>query len=113
MLFINWLQQIHHLIKKQTRNPARRDLRRRRFQNRPLIAAEALEDHTLLSSITVTALTDGTLASLAGDGQISLREAIEAANTNTSVDGSTAVSGADTIVFDAGPGRGDHHTERK
>src|SRR5262249_44500061 len=34
-----------------------------------------------------------------GDGQISLREAIQAANTDTSVDGSVAGSGADTIVF--------------
>jgi len=35
-----------------------------------------------------------------GDGQISLREAIEAANTNQSVDGSTAGQpGNDAIVF--------------
>ncbi|MCA8945785.1 MAG: cadherin-like domain-containing protein [Planctomycetes bacterium] len=51
------------------------------------------------ATITVTDLNDDTLANLAGDSQISLREAIEAANTDTSVDGSTAGSGADVIVF--------------
>ena len=43
------------------------------------------------------------------DGEISLREAIHAANTDASVDGSTAGSGADTIefaptLFNGGPG---------
>jgi len=54
------------------------------------------------ATITVTDLNDDTLANLAGDGQISLREAIEAANSDTSIDGSTAGSGADVIVFATG-----------
>ena len=45
--------------------------------------------------IVVTSLADNTIA----DGQITLREAIQAANTDTSVDGSAAGSGADDIVF--------------
>ncbi len=61
---------------------------------------EPLEDRRVLATIMVTSLTDGTLANLAGDGQISLREAIEAANTDTQVDGSTMGDGADTIIFD-------------
>ena len=52
------------------------------------------------ATITVTSLADNT----ALDGQVTLREAIVAANTNTSVDGSAAGSGADEIVFATGPG---------
>ena len=46
--------------------------------------AEQLEDRTLLSTITVTSSEDNEDT----DGLITLREAIRAANTNTSVDGS-------------------------
>lgn len=64
-------------------------------------SAEVLEARQLLSSITVTSMLDNLTAS---DGQITLREALLAANTNTSVDGSVAgESGVqDRIVF-AGP----------
>lgn len=48
--------------------------------------------------ITVTSAADN----LTVDGQVTLREAIQAANTNLRVDGSTAGSGADTIQFAAG-----------
>lgn len=68
-------------------------------------AAEVLEARQLLSSITVTSLLDNTTG---GDGQITLREALIAANTNSSVDGSVAgESGVqDRIVFaDALAGR--------
>jgi CSLREA domain-containing protein len=50
------------------------------------------------ATITVTSLADNATV----DGQVTLREAIQAANTDTSVDGSTAGSGADTIVFAPG-----------
>lgn len=59
---------------------------------------ERLEDRSLLSAIVVTSLADNTT----GDGQVTLREAIQAANTDTAVDGSTAGSGADEITFAAG-----------
>ena len=55
-----------------------------------LAAAHAAE-------ITVTSSADNTTV----DGQVTLREAVQAANTDISVDGSTAGSGDDTIVFDA------------
>ncbi len=48
--------------------------------------------------ITVTSAADN----LTVNGQVTLREAIQAANTNLRVDGSTAGSGADTIQFAAG-----------
>ncbi|MEM7245979.1 MAG: choice-of-anchor Q domain-containing protein [Acidobacteriota bacterium] len=50
------------------------------------------------ATITVTTTTD----SLAVDGQCSLREAIQAANTDTAVDSCGSGSGADTILLDAG-----------
>jgi len=46
--------------------------------------------------ITVTTLDDNTTV----DGQVSLREAIQAANTDTGIDGSAAGIGPDTIRFD-------------
>ena len=59
--------------------------------------AEELEDRTLLSAIWVTSTADN----MDVDGQVTLREAIEAANTDSSIDGSEAGSGADEIRFDA------------
>lgn len=52
----------------------------------------------MLAVITVT----GTGTTALNDGIVSLEEAIAAANTDTSVDGSTAGSGADVIEFAAG-----------
>ncbi|WEK32362.1 MAG: Ig-like domain-containing protein [Candidatus Pseudomonas phytovorans] len=51
---------------------------------------------TSLATITVT---DTDASSLAVNGKVSLAEAIQAANTNASVDGSAAGSGSDIIVF--------------
>ena len=48
---------------------------------------EKLEDRTVPALITVTSVADNT----AGDGQVTLREAIQAANTDASVDGSGCV----------------------
>jgi CSLREA domain-containing protein len=66
----------------------RHKLRRHPSNWQPLstIPAECLEERILLSTITVTTLADN----LTSDGQVTLREAIKAANTDTSVDGSTA-----------------------
>ncbi len=57
---------------------------------------EPLEDRRLLAAITVNSLADN----LVVDGMVTLREAIQAANTDASVDDSVAGSGADTIDFD-------------
>jgi hypothetical protein len=57
-----------------------------------------LEERRLLATITVTSLADNSLV----NGQVTLREAIRAAELNISVDGSTAGSGADTIQFAPG-----------
>ncbi|PYC20265.1 pyrrolo-quinoline quinone [Pseudomonas mosselii] len=51
---------------------------------------------TSLATITVTSAD---ASAITGDGQVSLAEAIQAANNDTSVDGSAAGSGNDIIVF--------------
>lgn len=61
------------------------------------VAAEFLEYRLLPAQITVTSLADNTVQ----DGEVTLREAIDAANRDASVDGSEAGSGADEIVFSA------------
>ena len=57
-------------------------------------AAERLEPRSLPTVLTVTSLVD----TIADDGQVTLREALQAANTDTTVDGVRG-SGADTIQF--------------
>lgn len=67
-----------------------------RSRFRPRI--ESLESRRLLAVLTVTSAAD----SIAPDGSLTLREAVLAANTNASVDGSTAGDpGADVIEFAA------------
>jgi hypothetical protein len=61
------------------------------------VAAEFLEYRLLPAQITVTSLLDNTIQ----DGAVTLREAIEAANSDASVDGSESGSGVDEIVFSA------------
>ncbi len=66
------------------------------------VPAECLEERILLSTITVTGLAD-TLNAGAGNG-VTLRDAIEAANTDASVDGSVAGEAGvqNQIVFSPG-----------
>ncbi len=78
--------------------------RRPKFRRRPsswnlqsTIPAECLEERVLLSTITVTSLAD-TLNAGAGNG-VTLRDAIQAANTDASVDGSAAgVAGVQNVI---------------
>ena len=57
---------------------------------------EPLEQRILFANIVVTDLGDNTAA----DGKVTLREAIQAAETDAYVDGSAAGSGTDVITFD-------------
>src|SRR6516162_3976794 len=86
----------HHT--EMTHRADRRGQRRRR---RPEI--EALEERSLLATITVT----GTGDTIARDGVVTLREAITAANTNADPSGDTTPGdpGMDTIAFNI-PGAG-------
>jgi hypothetical protein len=58
---------------------------------------EPLERRDMLATITITSLADN----LNVDGQITLREAIRAAELDISVDGSVAGNGADVVQFAA------------
>ncbi len=62
---------------------------------------ELLETRVLPAVITVTTAADSDLT--ATDGKVSLREAIHAANTNVSVDGSTAGSATEVDVIQFSP----------
>ena len=66
-------------------------------QSAPL-SFERLEDRTLMATLTVNSLADNVIG---GNGLLTLREAINAAINDTTIDGQTG-SGADTIVFQAG-----------
>jgi len=81
-------------LKRSTSGRSRRRVRQVRN-------AEFLETRVMPAVITVTSLTDA--ATTVEDGLVTLREALEAANTNTSVDGSVAGSATETdvIVFDS------------
>lgn len=61
------------------------------------LPVEQLEQRVLLSAILVNSLEDNTTA---GDGLVTLREAINAANNDTTTDLGDTGSGADTITFD-------------
>ncbi len=63
-------------------------------------ATQSLESRVLPAVIVVTSLADDNVV----DGSVTLREAIQAANLNISVDGSNAGDGADKIVFAPGLG---------
>ena len=84
-------------IRHQRKNVVARDSRKLRL--------ETLEDRRMLATMVVTELGDGSLASLAGDGQLSLREAVAAINTGAPVDGVGPASGQfglnDAIVFNS------------
>ncbi|MFO0825891.1 MAG: choice-of-anchor Q domain-containing protein [Gemmataceae bacterium] len=86
-----WSQSVRKLLGVQLSRKSRRSSAawRRKLELTPL------EDRTVPATITVTSLADNVTV----DGQVTLREAIKAAETNTSVDGSIPGSGADTIVF--------------
>ncbi|QEG37735.1 right-handed parallel beta-helix repeat-containing protein [Bythopirellula goksoeyrii] len=68
-----------------------------------LLHIESLEDRRMLAVLTVQNNLDDSLANLAGDGQLSLREAIEIANNpGTVIDGFVSNDVADDIRFDFG-----------
>jgi hypothetical protein len=63
--------------------------------------AETLEPRRLLASIIVNSDADNTPA---GDGLVTLREAINAANNDTATDTGQTGSGDDTITFNLSAG---------
>ena len=76
----------------------RRDISRNRRIN-AVAGAESLEYRALLSAIMVNSLADNTTS---GDNLVTLREAIMAANGNSTTDLGDIGTGADTIAFSPG-----------
>jgi hypothetical protein len=90
MSFTQWLRKAFG----QLASPARRA--RHRFTPK----LELLEDRLAPAILTVDSSLDGSLASLAGDGKLQLREAIElAANPGITIDDFTADIGFNTVRF--------------
>ena len=77
----------------------RKQRRRRSRQVSRTLQFEPLEDRQLLAVLTVNSLLDNTPA---GDGLVTLREAIAAANADAATDLGHTGSGADMIQFAAG-----------
>ncbi len=87
------------LTEALTNSRLAKGVRRRKRQGFELsrrMRLESLEDRRMLAVITVTSNAN----TFTDDGFVTLREAIFAADTDTSVDGSNAGDGVDTIVFD-------------
>lgn len=81
------------MLKWITKSRKRSRNRKRQLLPRPVV--EQLETRILPATIVVTSVADTS----ADDGEVTLREAILAAETDTSVSGSVAGNGADTITF--------------
>lgn len=91
----HWRHGMRTARRNSTANrPASRRRRQPLVHRRPLF--EPLEERTLLATLTVNSPLDNVTP---GDGLVTLREAIIAANTNTTTDLGHTCSGADTIQF--------------
>ena len=93
MLLSSWLGRIAHRIRR--RSSQKLQGKRWTPQVSDLRTVERLEDRTLLTTIIVDTTDDV----VAADGNISLREALEAANTDNAVNEAPAGNGADEILF--------------
>ena len=95
---MTWLNTVWTRHRKQTEarsESKRRQATPRRRKLQKLV--EALEDRRVLASLLVNSAADNVAA---GDGQVTLREAIIAANTDTATDLGDVGNLADTITFD-------------
>ena len=97
-MLTNWLSVLLNRldvsnVSRRPRNPQSRTL------NRHVASlVERLESRQLLSAITVNSVLDNTTS---GDGLVTLREAIAAANSDSTTDLGQMGSGSDTISFDS------------
>lgn len=87
---------VRHCLSPFFRALLRGNLKSQARLRRCAVPAEVCETRQMLSAIVVTSLFDDTDT----NGLATLREAIQAANTDTSVDGSEAGSVVDVIPFD-------------
>ena len=93
MSVFSWIERLRGDLRPASRAPATR--RRKRvdlsgFYHHPRV--EVLEDRHLLAVLTVNSLVDNVIA---GDGVVTLREAIIAANADTATDTGEEGNGAE------------------
>jgi hypothetical protein len=93
----HWLDGLRASLAHSHKLRARSPKKRRRIATRRA-RFELLEERTLLATLTVNSPLDNNTP---GDGLVTLREAIIAANADTTTDLGQTGSGADTIQFDA------------
>ena len=93
-LILTRSMSLHCSLLARLRHPGRSTNARR-------LRAERLEDRRMLATLVVQNNLDDSLANLAGDGELSLREAIEIANTGVTIDGFTSTEVEDIITFDS------------
>ena len=96
MMRVDWLGGLRSSLRRAPRRRVRRTKRRQLSVRNATF--EVLEDRRLLATLTVNSPLDNVTA---GDGLVTLREAIIAANINSATDLGETGSGADTIAFDA------------
>jgi parallel beta-helix repeat protein len=103
-MLLPWIQQFH-LFNRSNCRTARRTLNRGRRHSRSCPSAEVLEERTLLTAYVVDSIVDDPSAVASDtDAYVSLREAINASNTNAAFGDAAAGQGSgvvDTITFDA------------
>ena len=92
MSSLNWLRGLKNRLAGSVKGQRRRTVGAGKVKSH---RSESLEPREVLTTITVTSLADN----LTTDSQVTLREALLAAEGDFSVDGSAAGSGNDTIVF--------------
>src|SRR4051812_14819280 len=100
MTLTQWLRPMFG-SRGQVARASRRGKSRQASRLRSVPRLMCLEDRLALAVFTVTGMADGTLANLAGNGTLDLREAIElASNLDKPVDGYTNTDpGLTTIRF--------------
>src|SRR5690606_21527765 len=103
MIFKQWIRDCFG-TEARTASAARGAQSRSQSKRGYKTLLEPLEDRRMLAILTVNSLADGSLASLAGDGKLQLREAVQiAVNSGTTIEG-ISTEGWDTdhiIRFDA------------
>lgn len=91
MFAIRWMQSLRNVVQGLKTGAHGSQRRLRSVQSSP----EVMESRALLATIIVTSTADNQIV----DGQVTLREAVLAANTDLSVDGSVPGTAEDVIVF--------------
>ncbi|MCA9069296.1 MAG: hypothetical protein KDA84_10255, partial [Planctomycetaceae bacterium] len=101
MLLTHWLRNLAHMLQRRATRRYSSPARRRLPNCRGIHEVEILEDRSLLSVITVDVATDELDGNI-NDGDVSLRDAIAAANAGDTITFNPAQMGSSTIILTLG-----------